>query len=87
MNDGQGITVGTQGVPFAVEAVNAPAGTDAAAILAFTDPTEAVASTTPIDLEYQLPPSIRQTQQPGVGGHVSWALGIAVLALLLALRK
>jgi len=87
MNDGQGISVGSQGVPFAVETVNAPAGSDAAAVLAFTDPTEAVYSTSPIDLEFQLPPSVRTACSRSRGGTSNVALlALGALGLLLLLR-
>jgi hypothetical protein len=85
-DDGQGISVGSQGVPFAVEAVNAPAGSDAAAVLAFTDPTEAVYSTSPIDLEFQLPPSVRTACSSSRGGtNLGW-LALGALGLVLLLR-
>jgi hypothetical protein len=78
MNDGQGQIAGGQGIPFSVQTVNAPAGSDASAVLALALPGQAaIVSTAPIDLGAQLPPDVIVADS-SVGSSTS---NVAMLAL------
>jgi hypothetical protein len=76
LNDGQGQVFAMAGIPFAVEKVAAPAGSDADAILALATPMQSTAGGPAIDLEFQLPPSV--TTDGGAGSVDTFSRDILI---------
>jgi hypothetical protein len=84
--DGQGQSNdAAQGLPSGVETVNAPAGSDASAILALAVPIQSTAAdASPVDLEFQLPPGILAAGGAGSSGSGNSSTAPSYLPLILA---